>query len=85
MKLKKARLKAKKSQEAVADHCKISRRHYQNIEYGDNPSVQIALRIAKFLDVSPFYIDEWYEKPPVSIEPNPNRKRSGPKIKPPTV
>ncbi|MGN7457477.1 helix-turn-helix transcriptional regulator [Paenibacillus pasadenensis] len=60
MKLKDARKKNKKTQEEVADHCGISRRYYQNIEYGDQePTIRLALKICRFLEVSPFYIEEW--------------------------
>ncbi|MFC5402946.1 helix-turn-helix transcriptional regulator [Cohnella soli] len=75
MKLKKARKRAKITQDEIAEALEISRRHYQNIEYGIvDPGVTTALRIAKFLGVSPYNIDEWYTRIPVSTETKATRK-----------
>lgn len=69
MKLKKARKRAGYSQEETAELCNISLRHYQNIEYGTSePTVGTGLIIAKLFGVSPYYIDEWYTRLPVSME-----------------
>ncbi|MFD2328767.1 helix-turn-helix transcriptional regulator [Cohnella sp. GCM10020058] len=78
MKLVQARKRARKTQTEVAEHCRISRRYYQSIEYdrGD-PTMKIGLHIAKFLDVNPYYIDEWYERIPVSkVTKHPKREPS---------
>lgn len=76
MKLKQARVRARKTQEQVAEHCGISKRHYQNIEYGKAEcTIALGLLIAKYLDVSPYYIEEWYQRSPVSVETKGSRKK----------
>lgn len=68
MKLKSARLRRKKSQIEVAEYADVSLRSYQYYESGEQlPAIDVALKICRFLTVSPFYIDEWDNPPPKEI------------------
>lgn len=68
MKLKRARERRHKSQTEVSEYAGISLRSYQYIESGEQlPAVDIALKICKFLTVSPFYIDEWDDPAPKEL------------------
>jgi len=67
MKLKQARRRRKRKQWEVAKHCNISTRFYQYIESGESiPPVKLAIRICRYLEVSPLYIDEWADDTPES-------------------
>lgn len=60
MKLKQARKRKQKKQWEVAEHCGITTRFYQYIESGKSiPSAKMAVKICRYLGVSPLYIDEW--------------------------
>lgn len=64
MKLKVARQRRKKKQNEVAEYAGVTIRSYQFYESGEQiPAVDIALKICRFLTVSPFYIDEWQDPP----------------------
>lgn len=64
MKLSEARNNKNRTQEDFSHTIDVSLRYYQRLETGKSvPSVKIALRICKILEVSPFDIDEWQDKP----------------------
>lgn len=64
MKLSEARNKNNRTQEDFSHTIDVSLRYYQRLETGKSvPSVKIALRICKILEVSPFDIDEWQDEP----------------------
>jgi DNA-binding XRE family transcriptional regulator len=49
-------------QEEVSHKIDVSLRYYQRLESGKSiPTIKIALRICKILEVSPFEIDEWQD------------------------
>ncbi|MDF2925907.1 MAG: Xre family transcriptional regulator [Paenibacillaceae bacterium] len=62
MKLSEARNLKKMIQEEVSHKIDVSLRYYQRLESGKSiPTIKIALRICKILEVSPFEIDEWQD------------------------
>ncbi|MBJ6361101.1 helix-turn-helix transcriptional regulator [Paenibacillus sp. GCM10012307] len=64
MKLSEARNKKNIVQEDFSHMIDVSLRYYQRLESGKSiPTVKIALRICKILEVSPFEIDEWQDDP----------------------
>ncbi|MGP3788167.1 helix-turn-helix domain-containing protein [Paenibacillus sp. 1A_MP2] len=65
MNLKTARNRRRKKQTEVAEYAGITLRSYQFYESGEQiPAVDVALKICRFLTVSPFYIDEWQDPLP---------------------
>lgn len=63
MKLSEARKIKNIVQEDFSHMIDISLRYYQRLESGKSiPTVKIALRICKILEVSPFDIDEWQDE-----------------------
>lgn len=64
MRLSEARNNKNRTQEDFSHTINVSLRYYQRLETGKSvPSVKIALRICKILEVSPFDIDEWQDEP----------------------
>ncbi|QGG57888.1 helix-turn-helix transcriptional regulator [Paenibacillus sp. B01] len=62
MKLSEARNRKNIVQEDISHMIDVSLRYYQRLESGKSiPSIKIALRICKILEVSPFEIDEWQD------------------------
>lgn len=62
MKLSEARNRKNIVQEDFSHMIDVSLRYYQRLESGKSiPSIKIALRICKILEVSPFEIDEWQD------------------------
>jgi len=62
LKLSEARNRKNIVQEDFSHMIDVSLRYYQRLESGKSiPSIKIALRICKILEVSPFEIDEWQD------------------------
>ncbi|BBH22479.1 hypothetical protein Back11_38240 [Paenibacillus baekrokdamisoli] len=63
MKLSEARKNKNIVQEDFSHMIDVSLRYYQRLETGKSiPTVKIALRICKILEVSPFDITEWQDE-----------------------
>ncbi|WP_091175273.1 helix-turn-helix transcriptional regulator [Paenibacillus sp. 1_12] len=64
MKLSEARNRKNIVQEDFSHMIDVSLRYYQRLESGKSiPTVKIALRICRILEVSPFDINEWQDDP----------------------
>lgn len=62
MKLSEARKRKQLVQEDLAYRIDVSLRYYQRLESGKSmPTVKIALRICRILEVDPFQITEWQD------------------------
>jgi putative transcriptional regulator len=64
LKLSEARNRKNIVQEDFSHMIDVSLRYYQRLESGKSvPTIKIALRICRILEVSPFDIDEWQDNP----------------------